>query len=133
MTGDLAAHLNEARIELGDGKVTPRHVADLVDLLARDVISSAGAKQALAVAFETGEPIEAIVDANGWRQNSDTAALDPIIDEVIAENPAPAAQFREGKEGVIGFLVGQVMKKTGGSANPKLAGDLLRKRLGSSA
>ena len=77
----------------------------------------------------TGEAIEAIVDRRGIRQVSDAGALEDVIDQVIAEHPGPVEQFRAGKEGVLGFLVGQVMRKTGGSANPKVSGDLLRERL----
>ena len=129
LTGDVAAHLNDTRAELSETKLGPGHVADIVRLVADGTISSAGAKQALAEAFTTGDPIEAIVDARGLRQVSDASALESVIDEVIAENPGPAEQFRAGKEGVLGFLVGQVMRKTKGSANPKLAGDLIRARL----
>jgi aspartyl-tRNA(Asn)/glutamyl-tRNA(Gln) amidotransferase subunit B len=129
LTGDVAAHLNEARADLADTRLTPQHVADLVRLLADGTISSAGAKQALAEAFAGGDAIGAIVDAKGLRQVSDASALEAVIDEVIAENPGPVEQFRAGKEGVLGFLVGQVMRKTKGSANPKLAGDLIRARV----
>jgi aspartyl-tRNA(Asn)/glutamyl-tRNA(Gln) amidotransferase subunit B len=129
LTGDVAAHLNETRTELGDTRLTPSHVADLVRLSADGTISSAGAKHALAEAFVSGDPIEAIIDAKGLRQVSDASALEAVINEVIAENAGPAEQFRAGKEGVLGFLVGQVMRKTKGSANPKLAGDLIRARL----
>jgi len=129
MTGDLTALLKENRTDLGDSRVTPRHLADLVRLLDEAAISSAGAKAALAEAFQTGAPIEEIVEAKGLRQVSDEGALDAVIDEVIAENPGPADQFRKGKEGAINALVGQVMKKTRGSANPALAGELLRRRL----
>jgi aspartyl-tRNA(Asn)/glutamyl-tRNA(Gln) amidotransferase subunit B len=129
MTQDLAALLREHRVELSDSSVTPRHVADLVRLLASAQISSAGAKSALAFAFETGEPIDRIVEAHGLMQVSDTGALESVIDEVIKENPEPVQQYRKGKEGAINALVGRVMKKTRGSANPKLVGDLLRERL----
>ena len=129
MAGDLAALLREHRVELEDAKVKPRHVADLVRLSSVQEISSAGAKAALAAAFETGEEIEKIVEARGLKQVSDTGALDGVIAEVIAENPGPVEQFRSGKEGAINALVGQVMKKTKGSANPKLTADLLRERL----
>jgi aspartyl-tRNA(Asn)/glutamyl-tRNA(Gln) amidotransferase subunit B len=129
MTGDLSALLNASRTELSTSPITPRHLADLVKLVTNDEISSAGAKTALAQAFSTGEDIGAIVEAKGLRQVSDSSALDAVIDEVIAENPGPVEQFRKGKEGVLGFLVGQVMRKTNGSANPKVAGDLLRQRL----
>src|SRR5690349_24864264 len=87
-------------------------ISDLVRLSADGTISSAGAKHALAEAFVSGDPIEAIIDANGLRQVSDASALEAVIDEVIAENAGPAEQFRAGKEGVLGFLVGQVMRKT---------------------
>src|SRR5207302_9123638 len=106
-----------------------QHVADLVALTADGTISSAGAKQALAEAFESGKPIEEIVDAKGLRQVSDAASLEPVVDEVIAENPQQAQQFRAGKEGLIGCFVGQVMKKTGNSADPKRTQQLLRERL----
>jgi aspartyl-tRNA(Asn)/glutamyl-tRNA(Gln) amidotransferase subunit B len=129
MTGDLASLLNESRTELAESPVRPQHLADLVRLLAAQAISSAGAKVALAEAFVTGVAIESIVDAKGLRQVSDTATLEAVIDEVISENPALVEQFRNGKEGVINALVGQVMRKTRGAANPALAGQLLRARL----
>jgi aspartyl-tRNA(Asn)/glutamyl-tRNA(Gln) amidotransferase subunit B len=129
MTGDLAALLREHGQSLGESRVTPQHMADLVRLFTEGTLSSAGAKVALAEAFETGSSIEEIVESRGLRQVSDASALESIIDEVIAENPGPAEQFRKGKEGALNALVGQVMKKTRGSANPAVAGELLRTRL----
>jgi aspartyl-tRNA(Asn)/glutamyl-tRNA(Gln) amidotransferase subunit B len=129
MTGDLAALLREHGQSLEQSRATPQHLADLVRLIAEGTISSAGAKTALQAAFDSGEPIEAIVEARGLRQVSDASTLRGVVDEVIAENPGPAEQFRNGKEGALNALVGQVMKKTKGSANPALAGELLRQRL----
>ncbi|HEX9313382.1 MAG TPA: Asp-tRNA(Asn)/Glu-tRNA(Gln) amidotransferase subunit GatB [Actinomycetota bacterium] len=129
IVGDLAGLLNEHHVALADSKVGPQHLADVVRLFASGQISSAGAKSALAVAFESGEPIETIVEERGLRQVSDTSALDAVIEEAIAENPGPVEQFRKGKEGAINALVGHVMKKTRGSANPQVAADLLRERL----
>jgi aspartyl-tRNA(Asn)/glutamyl-tRNA(Gln) amidotransferase subunit B len=129
MTGDLAALLREHGRTLEQSRVTPRHVADLVKLFSEGTISSAGAKTALQVAFDTGGPIEAIVEDRGLRQVSDASALEHVVEEVIAENPGPAEQFRKGKEGALNALVGQVMKKTKGAANPAVAGELLRERL----
>jgi aspartyl-tRNA(Asn)/glutamyl-tRNA(Gln) amidotransferase subunit B len=129
LTGDLAALLHEHDVALRDGKVTPQHLADLSRLAADGTLASAGAKVALAEAFATGRPVGEIVDEKGLAQISDEGALGGIVDEVIAENPDPVEQFRGGKEGVIGFLVGQVMKKTGGAANPQEAQRLLRERL----
>src|SRR6266540_4965161 len=129
IVGDLAGLLNEHHVALADSKVGPQHLADVVRLFASGQISSAGAKSALAVAFESGDPIEKIVGDRGLGQVSDTVALDAVIDEAIAENPGPVEQFRKGKEGAINALVGHVMKKTRGSANPQVAADLLRERL----
>jgi aspartyl-tRNA(Asn)/glutamyl-tRNA(Gln) amidotransferase subunit B len=129
LLGDLAALVREARLDLAASKVTPRHLADLVRLVGDGTISSAGAKAALAEAFATGAAIDDVVAAKNLRQVSDTDALTSLIDEVIVENPGPVEQFRKGKEGALNALVGQVMKKTRGSANPKVAQDLLRQRL----
>ena len=129
MLGDLAALLREARTDIAASKVSPRHIADLVRLVGDGTISSAGAKAALAEAFSSGDSIDDIVTAKSLRQVSDTDALTSLIDEVIAENPGPVEQFGKGKEGALNALVGQVMKKTRGSANPKVAQDLLRQRL----
>jgi aspartyl-tRNA(Asn)/glutamyl-tRNA(Gln) amidotransferase subunit B len=129
MAGDLAALRNEDHATLSDSKVTPAHIADLVKLLDQQVIGSAGAKAALAVAYRTGDPIEAIVDREGLRQVSDASALEAVIDKVIAENPGPVEQFRGGKEGALNALIGPVMKETGKAANAQLVRELLRKRL----
>ena len=110
-------------------KITARHLADLIGLLEADTISGQGAKQALEDVADTGGDVGAIVERRGLTQVSDSGALGAIADEVIAENEDAVEQFKSGKEGVIGFLVGQVMKKSKGSANPKLAQELLRERL----
>jgi aspartyl-tRNA(Asn)/glutamyl-tRNA(Gln) amidotransferase subunit B len=129
LAGDLAALLREHGVALRDGKVTPKHLADLSRLAADGTLASAGAKVALSEAFASGRPVGEIVDEKALAQISDESALGVVVDEVIAENPGPAEQFRGGKEGVIGFLVGQIMKKTGGAANPQEAQRLLRQRL----
>jgi aspartyl-tRNA(Asn)/glutamyl-tRNA(Gln) amidotransferase subunit B len=125
ITQDVAAHRNAG----GHDHLSSRHIADLVQLASDATISGAGAKRALEEAYATGDPIEAIVDRLGLRQVSDTGALGQIADEVIAENPEVVEKFRGGNERVIGFLLGQLMQKAGGAANPKVAQDLLRERL----
>jgi aspartyl-tRNA(Asn)/glutamyl-tRNA(Gln) amidotransferase subunit B len=129
VTQDLAALLNKHGGEARDAKVTAEHLADLIRMVADDTVSGVGAKQALEEAFETSDAIADIVERMGLTQVSDADALGTIADEVLAENPVVAEQFRGGKEAVIGFLVGQVMKRSGGTANPKLAQELLRERL----
>jgi aspartyl-tRNA(Asn)/glutamyl-tRNA(Gln) amidotransferase subunit B len=121
--------LNKHGVDPGESRVTPEHLADLIGMVADDSVSGAGAKQALEDAVQSGDDIAAIVDRLGLRQVSDTGALGAIVDEVVAEHADVVEQFRAGKESVIGFLVGQVMKRSGGSANPKLAQELLRERL----
>jgi aspartyl-tRNA(Asn)/glutamyl-tRNA(Gln) amidotransferase subunit B len=125
ITQDLAGLAHEA----GEGKVTARHVADLVAMVADGTLGGAGAKRALEEAFESGDPIEEIVDRRGLRQVSDEGELGVVIDRVIEEHAEAAEKVRAGNEGVIAFLVGQVMKASGGSANPSLARELLHRRL----
>jgi aspartyl-tRNA(Asn)/glutamyl-tRNA(Gln) amidotransferase subunit B len=124
ITQDVAA-LRKA----GSGALSPEHIADLVRLVGEDTISGLGAKQALEEAFATGDVLEVIVERRGLRQVSDAGELGGVVDRVIADNADAAEKFRAGNESVIGFLVGQVMKASGGSANPKLAQELLRERL----
>jgi aspartyl-tRNA(Asn)/glutamyl-tRNA(Gln) amidotransferase subunit B len=104
-------------------------IADVVRLVDDGTISALAGKEVLAEIRVSGRTAAEIVEGKRLKQVSDASELGAIVDEVIAENPGPAEQFRGGKEGIIGFLVGQVMKKTGGSANPKVAQDLLRERL----
>jgi aspartyl-tRNA(Asn)/glutamyl-tRNA(Gln) amidotransferase subunit B len=126
ITQDLAALVNDSD---EDGKVGPEHLSELIGLLDDGTISGTGAKQALEDAFRTGEPIGSIVDRRGLRQVSDEAALGGYVDDVISEHPDVVERFQGGNQGVLGFLVGQVMKRSGGAANPKLVQQLLRSRL----
>ena len=104
-------------------------MADVVRLLAAQKISSTGAKQVLASAWKSGDPAAAIVERENLAQVSDTGALEPAVDKVIAAFPAQVAEARAGKEKVIGFLVGQLMKETGGKANPALVQQILKKKI----
>jgi aspartyl-tRNA(Asn)/glutamyl-tRNA(Gln) amidotransferase subunit B len=106
-------------------------IAEVVRLVSDGTISSLAGKEVLAEARTSGKTPDEIVEEKGLRQVSDESELGAIVDSVIEENPAQAEQFRGGKEGLLGFFVGQVMKKTGGSANPKVAQSLLRDRLSS--
>lgn len=126
ITQDLAALVNESDDE---GKVGPEHLVDLLRLLDAGAVSGAGAKQALEEAFRTGDAIGTIVDRRELAQVSDEGALGGFVDEAIAENPDVVEKFRGGNQGVIGFLVGDVMKRSAGAANPKLVQQLLRARL----
>jgi aspartyl-tRNA(Asn)/glutamyl-tRNA(Gln) amidotransferase subunit B len=127
--GEYLAHLNAAGLEPGHGHVTPERLAKLVRLVADGTVSTSAAKDVFArMIAERAEP-EAIVESHGLGQISDSAQLEAAVAEVIAGNPAQVEQYRGGRQQVIGYLVGQVMKVTGGRANPKLVNELLRKAL----
>jgi aspartyl-tRNA(Asn)/glutamyl-tRNA(Gln) amidotransferase subunit B len=132
VTQDLAGLANATKTDLADAKVTPRHVADLIDMVEAGTVSVTGAKQVLDDAFESGDDAGSIVERRGLAQVTDVPALEAWVDEAIAENPGPLERFRAGKEEALNALVGSVMKKSRGSANPKLVNELLRARLSGS-
>jgi aspartyl-tRNA(Asn)/glutamyl-tRNA(Gln) amidotransferase subunit B len=132
ITGELSRLANEAGLELREGKVTARHLAELVRLTVSQIVSSTGAKQALGIAWTSGDAIEAIVEREGLKQVSDTGALEASIDRILDANPGQVAEYRSGKEKVFGFFVGQVMKEMKGKANPGLVNELLKQKLSGS-
>jgi aspartyl-tRNA(Asn)/glutamyl-tRNA(Gln) amidotransferase subunit B len=129
ITQDVAGLLNAARVDLLHTKLNAGHLADLVRLVGDGTVSATGAKQALEEAFETGDEVGAIVDRRGLKQVQDTSALEAWVDEAIAENPGPVEQYLGGKDGALNAVFGQVMKKSGGSANPQAVRELLLERL----
>jgi aspartyl-tRNA(Asn)/glutamyl-tRNA(Gln) amidotransferase subunit B len=126
---DLFGLLNEAGIELKDSKVAPGQLAAMVKMVDAGTISGKQAKEVLAGMFESGDDPDAIAKERGLEQVSDEAALEGVVDEVIAENEDAAQKVREGNLNTIGFLVGQVMTKTRGQANPGMVNELLKKKL----
>jgi aspartyl-tRNA(Asn)/glutamyl-tRNA(Gln) amidotransferase subunit B len=87
------------------------------------------AKEVFARMTETGQDAAVIVDERGLGQISDTGALEAIVARIVADNPGPAEEYRQGRTRVMGFFVGQVMKETRGQANPQLVNQLLERRL----
>ena len=108
----------------------PEALAELTGLADRQVISSSAAKDVFEEMWISGQPAGAIVDARGLAQIGDAAALEAMVDAVIAAHPGPVAQYRAGKTQTFGFLVGQVMKASKGKANPAKAGEILKSRMG---
>ena len=119
--GEAGAAVNE--------HVSGAELAALVRLVEDGEISGTNAKEVFARHAQTGQPIATIVAAAGFRQISDQGALRTAVDEVIAENPDAVADIRAGKQQAIGFLTGQVMKKTRGQANAAVVRDLLQSTL----
>ncbi|MCS7273054.1 MAG: Asp-tRNA(Asn)/Glu-tRNA(Gln) amidotransferase subunit GatB [Fimbriimonadales bacterium] len=130
ITVELQARLNETGISIRESKLTPAHLADLIDLLHKGVISGRIAKELFDEVFRTGELPSKIVQERGMVQISDEDALRAIARKVIAENPDVVAKYRAGKTSVLGYLVGQMMRETQGRANPQRAQQLLREELG---
>jgi len=109
--------------------VTPQHVADVLKLIEAKKISSSGAKEILQNSMKTGKSAEILMKELNLEQVSDSGALDKWVDEVISENPKVVEDYRSGNEKVIQFLVGQVMKKSRGAANPPMVVEMLKARL----
>lgn len=128
--GELMSLLNEAGVAIAESPVSCAGLAELLSLIEDGTISGKIGKEVLAKMFETGQSARAIVEAEGLTQISDSGELEAIIEQVIADNPGPAEDFRGGKDKALGFLVGQVMKATRGQANPQVVNELLRAKLG---
>ncbi|HEV3088449.1 MAG TPA: Asp-tRNA(Asn)/Glu-tRNA(Gln) amidotransferase subunit GatB [Candidatus Elarobacter sp.] len=128
--GDLARLANESGTHVADGKVTPEALAELVALTQSNAINSKAAKQVLETLWSDGGSAKTIVERDGLAQVSDRGAVEAIVDEVLAANANVAADYKAGKTNVLGFLTGAVMKASRGKANPALAQELLKEKLG---
>ena len=129
LVGDITAYLNAAGKEIDELPVTPAHLAELLQLVERGAISGRTAKEIVAEMLAQGRRPEVIVGERGLAQISDEEALVRIVDEVLAEHTGPVSEYRAGKTQALTFLVGQVMKKTRGRANPEMANRLLKEKL----
>jgi len=129
VTNDLAARLTAAGLDIAESPIKPEGIAELVRLIEEDVISSKIAKDVFERMWAGEGTASAIVEKQGLRQVSDTGELEAIIDRLIVDNPGQAAQVAE-KPQAIGWFVGQVMKATGGKANPGVINQMLKAKLG---
>ncbi|MEO0400201.1 MAG: Asp-tRNA(Asn)/Glu-tRNA(Gln) amidotransferase subunit GatB [Pseudomonadota bacterium] len=129
VTTELFGALNKSGKDLGASPISAAALGKLIDLIAAGTISGRIAKDVFAVMFEEGGDPEAIVDARGLKQVSDEGAIAKAVDEIIAANPAQVEQVKE-KPKTFGWFVGQVMKTTGGKANPAVVNKILKEKLG---
>ncbi|MDW8258099.1 MAG: Asp-tRNA(Asn)/Glu-tRNA(Gln) amidotransferase subunit GatB [Gammaproteobacteria bacterium] len=127
--GDLAALLNEHNLDIRDSRVDAAALAGLLARIRDQTISGKIAKEVFELMWASGRSADAIIDERGLRQITDSGAIERAIDEVLAKNPQQLADYRAGKDKLFGFFVGQVMKATGGKANPAQLNELLRKKL----
>jgi aspartyl-tRNA(Asn)/glutamyl-tRNA(Gln) amidotransferase subunit B len=126
---DLQSALSNAGKTINDCPIPPAALDELVNLIDSGKISGKQGKEVFAEMFSSGQGAAAIVKAKGIEQLSDTSAIERLVEEVIAANPKPAADFKAGNAASLNFLKGQVMKLSKGKANPQLAGDILEKKL----
>ncbi|MGO4723472.1 MULTISPECIES: Asp-tRNA(Asn)/Glu-tRNA(Gln) amidotransferase subunit GatB [unclassified Inquilinus] len=126
---ELFGGLAKAGKEIEDSPVSAEQLGGLVDLIADNTISGRIAKDVFAEMMETGHDAGAIVEAKGLRQVTDTGAIEKVIDEVMAAQADKVAEYRSGKDKLFGFFVGQVMKASGGKANPAMLNELLKTKL----
>ena len=131
MTVELFGALNKSGKTLANCPVSPRMLGQLVELISDGTISGRIAKDVFADMFESGKMAQTIVDEKGLKQVSDSGAIETLIDQVLTANQDKVDQYRGGKDKLFGFFVGQVMKQSGGQANPGMVNQILRKKLDS--
>jgi aspartyl-tRNA(Asn)/glutamyl-tRNA(Gln) amidotransferase subunit B len=128
--GELARELNNSGTDASASPVSPERLVSLLQMVDKGTISLKVARDIFPELYSSGKTPEQIVQEKRLTQVSDEGALEKMITDVLTTNPAQVAQFKEGKQQVLGFLVGQVMKVSGGKANPGKVNELLRKKLG---
>ncbi len=129
LKGELLRELDASGVEADRSPVAPEELGALVRAVDEGRISGKQGKEVLAEMFSTGKGADQVIAEKGLAQVSDAGEIERIIDDVLAANPGQVAQFRAGKEGLLGFFVGQAMKASKGKANPKLVSELMGKRL----
>ncbi|MDA7848183.1 glutamine--tRNA ligase/YqeY domain fusion protein, partial [Sulfurospirillum sp.] len=127
VTNEVARELKDKQIS--DLKFNEKQVSELVTMIDDGTISNKIAKQVFEEMVKSGENPNSIVESKGLVQISDPIKIEPIIDEIIEKNPDNLAKFRAGNTKLLGFFVGQVLKSTGGKANPKVVNELVAKKL----
>jgi aspartyl-tRNA(Asn)/glutamyl-tRNA(Gln) amidotransferase subunit B len=127
--GELAAALNKENLEVAAGKMPAARLAGLLARIMDQTISGKIAKEVFEAMWSDGASADAVIAHKGLRQITDTAAIERVIDEVMAQSPGQLADYRAGKDKLFGFFVGQVMKATGGKANPAQVNELLLRKL----
>ena len=129
ITGELFALLNEKNLEIIDSPISSNNLAKLISLIKNGTISGKLAKSIFEMMADGDKDPNKIVEEKGLKQQSDPKELEKIIDKVILENPQNVKSYKSGKDKLFGFFVGQVMKSSGGKANPQLVNEILKKKL----
>ncbi len=128
--GELSAALNTDNLDISASRVSAAQLAELLRRIADNTISGKIAKQVFEALWNQEGSVDEIIQARGLRQITDVGAIEALVDEVIANNPGQVAEYRAGKQKLLGFFVGQVMKASKGKANPGQVNVLLKEKLG---
>ena len=132
LNGELSAHLNNADLEIATCPVSPKQLGQLIQRIDDETLSSKTAKElfkALWAQADAESAVDELIEQLGLKQMNDDGELNAVVTSVLEANPDQVAELRSGKDKVLGFLVGQVMKATGGKANPKQVNEMIRKNL----
>ncbi len=129
MMGDLFAMLNDKGLNISKSPISAKHFAELVESIKSGKISGRIAKEVFEIMLETGENPKRIIESKDLKQQSDPKQLEKMINEILIKNKDKVDQYNSGKEKLFGFFVGQVMKSSGGKANPQLTNEILKKLL----
>ena len=130
MSGAIKSHLNEMAIGMDEFNIQPKAISELIELIDEGKISNSVATQKIFPKMVEGnESALRIAEENNWIQESDSNALQQFVDDAIAKYPNKVQEYREGKKGLLGLFMGEVMKLSKGKADPKLANQLLKKEL----
>ena len=127
--GELSSALNRDNIDIAASRVSPQQLSGLLARIVDQTISGKIAKEVFEAMWSSAKSADAIIEAQGLKQITDSGAIEGVIDAVIAANPKQLADYRSGKDKLFGFFVGQVMKATGGKANPAQLNELLTAKL----
>ena len=127
--GELSGALNKENLEIGRSRVDADKLAGLLARIVDGTISGKIAKEVFEAMWAEGGTADSVIEAKGLKQITDTSAIERAIDDVMARNPGQLAEYRSGKDKLFGFFVGQVMKATGGKANPAQLNELLKRKL----
>ena len=129
ITGELFALLNSKNIEISQSPISAKNLAILINLIKNGTISGKIAKTVFELMIDGDKDPQKIVEEKSLKQQSDPKALEALIDKIINDNRDKAVEYKQGKEKLFGFFVGQAMKASGGKANPQLINELLKKKL----
>ena len=129
ITGELFAVLNNKNIEIAHSPISAKNLAKLINLIKNGTISGKIAKTIFELMLDGDIDPQIIVAEKGLKQQSDPKALEALIDKIINDNREKAIEYKQGKEKLFGFFVGQAMKASGGKANPQLINEILKKKL----